>query len=81
MDLKSSDLVQIVNSPIALSLLITAVLIWVVMPLNNNIQEVVTEFKTLNSNVTDLTKTVKRHEILLSDLSNKVDNLSKGKKQ
>lgn len=77
MEIKSGDLVQIVNSPIALGLVIFALVIYVVIPLNNNIAEVVTEFKTLNANVTELTSTVKKHEVLLADLSRKTDNLIK----
>ena len=80
MELKSEDLVKISESPIALALVVAIVIMVGLLPVKEAAVSVVAELNDLNTNIEELTGTVRRHERLLTDLSTKVDNLTKERK-
>jgi cell division protein FtsL len=80
MDIKSSDVVALAQSPVALALIVAVVILVGLIPIKDSTTAIVTELHDVNSNIEELTDQVGRHERLLADLSAKVDNLSKERK-
>ena len=77
MDIKSSDVVALAQSPVALALIVAVVILVGLIPIKESTTSIVTELHEVNNNIEQLTSQVGRHERILADLSAQVDNLSK----